>query len=218
VRGVVLLLAAGEGTRLGTSGPKAFVDVAGVPMLKRAADAARAAELVDGLVVAVPDAAVDRARGVLDDRATIVAGGPTRQASAWRALRAAPVCDAVLVHDAARALCPSILFDLCLRALDDHEAVCTVVPVWDTLKEVSDGFITRTVDRSDLAAAQTPQGFRTALYRRAHEEAIRDDVLATDDVALVERLGVKVGTVVGSAMNIKITTRADLDHAERLLA
>jgi len=217
VRGIVLLLAAGDGTRLGSMGPKAFVDVAGVPLLRRAADAAFAAELVDSIVVAVPDGSLERARSLLDERAIVVTGGPTRQASAWEALRAAPSCDALLVHDAARALCPPISFDLCLRALDEHEAVCTVVPVWDTLKEVSEGFVLRTLDRSNLSAAQTPQGFRTELYRRAHEAATADNVVATDDVALVERLGVKIATVLGSSTNIKITTRADIEHAEALL-
>ncbi len=217
MRAVVLLLAAGEGVRLGRREPKAFLEVGGVAMLKRAADNARAAGSVDGLVVAVPDGSTDRARELLDDRDIVVTGGATRQGSAWSALCAAPPSDAVLVHDAARALCPPAMFDLCALALDEHEAVCTVVPVWDTLKEVSEGFITRTVDRSQLVAAQTPQGFRTDLYRRAHEAARSDDVVATDDVALVERLGVKVATVLGPSTNIKITTGTDLDVAEKLL-
>src|SRR5207248_8916494 len=102
MRGIVLLLAAGEGTRFGTTGPKAFVDVAGIPMLRRAFDRARAATLVDGIVVAVPDGSLERARDLLGENVTVVTGGPTRQTSAWEALRAAPACEAVLVHDAAR--------------------------------------------------------------------------------------------------------------------
>jgi len=220
LRGIVLLLAAGEGTRLGSAGPKAFVDIAGVPMLRRSADAACRAELVDGLVVAVPDGSEGRARSLLADcgrEVKVVAGGETRQESAWRALSAAPDRDAVLVHDAARALCPARLFDECLGLLDEHEAVCTMIPVWDTLKELSEGVIVRTVDRSQLGAAQTPQAFRTALYRRAHEESRRDGVAATDDAALIERMGVKVWTTLGHPHNIKITSKLDLELAEALL-
>jgi 2-C-methyl-D-erythritol 4-phosphate cytidylyltransferase len=221
LRGVVLLLAAGEGSRLGSAEPKAFVDVAGVPMLRRSTDAACGAKLVDSLVVAVPVGCEDRARALLDGCGrdfVVVAGGATRQASAWNALEAAPSCDAILVHDAARALCPSFVFDSCLELLDQHEALCAAVPVWDTLKEVSDASIVRTVDRANLVAAQTPQAFPTALYRRAHEEAKRDGVEATDDAALVERLGVTVTVTLGSPHNIKITSKLDLKLAEALLA
>jgi len=217
MRGIVLLLAAGEGSRLGSADPKAFVDVAGVPMLRRAFDAANGAKLVDGVVVAVPDGSEDRARSLLDDRAIIVTGGATRQESAWRASQAAPDCEAIAVHDAARALCPPRLFDECLGLLDEHEAVCTAVPVWDTLKETSEGVIVRTVDRSHLAAAQTPQAFRADLYRRAHEAARQVGVDATDDAALIERLGVKVWTTLGHPHNIKITSKLDLALADALL-
>ncbi len=217
MRGIVLLLAAGEGSRLGSTEPKAFVDVAGVPMLRRAADAACGAKLVDGLVVAVPAGSEERAHAVLGRDAIVVAGGATRQESAWNALLAAPSCDAVVVHDAARALCPSFIFDGCLEFLDTREAVCTVIPVWDTLKEVTEDAIVRTVDRSSLAAAQTPQAFRAEFYRKAHEAARADGVDATDDAALVERLGIKVSTMLGHPHNIKITSKLDLKLADALL-
>lgn len=220
MRGVVLLLAAGEGSRLGSAEPKAFVDVAGVSMLRRSADAACGAKLVDSLVVAVPSGCEERARASLDGCGrdfVVVAGGSTRQASAWNALEAAPSCDAVLVHDAARALCPSLIFDGCLDLLDQYEALCAAIPVWDTLKEVSESSIVRTVDRANLVAAQTPQAFRTELYRRAHEQAKRDGVDATDDAALVERLGVSVTMTLGHPHNVKITSKLDLQLAEALL-
>lgn len=222
MRGVVLLLAAGGGVRLLAKGPKAFVNVGGVPIVRRAADAACAAELVDELVVAVPAGTEDEASGALAGAVKpvrVVTGGPTRQASAAAALAAVGDPEAIVVHDAARALCPPEYFDLCLGELDRCEAVCVGLPVRDTIKEVENEIVRSTLDRSHLVAAQTPQAFRSEVYRRAHDAAARDGVVATDDAALVERLGVAVRIIPGLfPTNIKITTPGDLQIAEALLA
>lgn len=218
MRGEVLLLGAGDGRRLGC-GPKAFVGVAGVPILRRAAEAASAARLVTGLVVVVPPGEVDRAASILDGLEAgfrLVEGAATRQGSAARGL-AALEADAVAVHDAARCLCPPSLFDRCLVALDDAEAVLCAVEIGDTIKEADGGLVVRTLDRERLRGAQTPQAFRTATYRRAHEAAASDRVEATDDAALVERLGVEVALVDGDPRNLKVTTPTDLVVAEALI-
>lgn len=220
MKGKVLLLAGGDGQRLGRREPKAFVPVGGTPMIRRAAEAACAAEHVDALIAVVPPEATSEAESVLEGIAApicVIAGGPTRQSSAARALGALEGFDAVVVHDAARPLCPSWLFDSCLEWLDTREAVVAAVPVWDTLKQGRDGWIERTVDRAEIVAAQTPQAFHTALYRRAHEAAAADAFEGTDDSSLVERLGVPVWYTVGDARNIKITTEDDLRLAEALL-
>jgi 2-C-methyl-D-erythritol 4-phosphate cytidylyltransferase len=170
--------------------------------------------------VAVPRGLERRAEGVLAGLAkpvTVVAGGTDRQASAAAALRGAEGAEAVAVHDAARPLCPSELFDVCLRELDSNEAVCVAVPSSDTIKEVAADVVVSTLDRSRLAAAQTPQAFRADVYRRAHEAAARDGVVATDDAALVERIGVAVRIIPGDARNVKITGPHDLVVAEALL-
>jgi 2-C-methyl-D-erythritol 4-phosphate cytidylyltransferase len=219
VRGVVLLLAAGDGTRLGC-GPKGFVDLRGRPLLRWAADAAAGASLVDSIVVAVRAGAEADAKRSLDGLAApieVVAGGDTRQASCARALEAAADAPAVIVHDAARALCPSELFDRCLEAVDVHEAVLCGVPVSDTIKAVDGDVVRETLDRARFVRAQTPQAFRTALFREAHASASRYGFQATDDVALVERLGVAVHVVPGAERNIKITTPEDLRIADALL-
>lgn len=220
MRGVVLLLAAGEGVRLENGKPKAFVDLCGASILRRAADAAAAAELTDGLVVAVPAGLESTAEALLEGvkgAVTVVPGGATRQASAAAALAFAADAEAFAVHDAARALCPPSLFDVCLRELDDCEAVCPAVPVSDTIKELSRDEVVRTLDRTRLAAAQTPQAFRAEVYRAAHEAAARDGFTATDDAALVERVGTAVRIVPGDPGNTKITTAQDLLIAEALL-
>lgn len=219
MNGVVLLLGAGEGMRLGC-GPKGFVELAGVSLLRRSAEAACAAARVTGLVCVVPPGSEGYARELLaglGKAVEVVAGGETRQDSAARGLDAAGAATAVAVHDAARALCPAALFDRCLALLDEAEAAIAARPVSDTIKEAGEGVVSRTLDRGRLVAVQTPQAFRADVYRRAHEAARADGVLATDDATLVERLGVAVRIVDGDERNLKITTRADLVAAEALL-
>jgi 2-C-methyl-D-erythritol 4-phosphate cytidylyltransferase len=205
---------------LESGAPKALIELEGVPLVRRASEAACGAELVDALIVAAPAGYEDRFAGILDGLGktfTVVAGGETRQASAAQALAHVGRSDAVAVHDAARALCPPSLFDACLRELDECDAVCPAVPLSDTVKEVAADVVVRTLDRSRLAAVQTPQAFRSGVYRRAHEAAARDGFVATDDASLVERLGVDVRIIPGAVHNMKITTRHDLLVASALL-
>ena len=220
MRGIVLLLAAGEGSRLGSPQPKALAELDGSPIVCRAFEAIEEAELVDGVVVAVPAEHQRMVASLLPPRTTIVEvveGGESRQASALAALRAAPEADAYLVHDAARPLAPSSLFDACLRELDGCEAVCPALPMTDTTKEVDGSRVVATLDRSRLVRAQTPQGFRASVYRRAHEQALRDNFDGTDDTVLVERIGTEVRIIPGDDRNMKITTAHDVAVAEALL-
>lgn len=220
MRATVLLLAAGSGDRLLAGRPKGLVQLRGVPLVRIAADAACAAELVDDVVVAAPPDHVEEIADALSGTPKafrVVAGDRTRQASAAAALAHAGAADAIVVHDAARPLSPPDLFDRCIRELDRASAVCVATPVSDTIKQVSTGVVTATLERSSLWAAQTPQAFRAPVYRRAHAAAARDGVVTTDDAALVERLGVRVRIIPGDPTNIKVTTGVDLRVAEALL-
>ena len=159
----------------------------------------------------------------------VVPGGATRQASVAAGLAAAPdgpVSDVVLVHDAARPFVPPELVARVVAAVRrGHAAVVPGLAVTDTIKRVGDGDgaadpVVGTVDRAELRAVQTPQGFTAALLRRAHDEAARhadDETLAaTDDAGLVERLGLPVWVVPGDERAAKITTARDLRVAELL--
>ena len=137
-----------------------------------------------------------------------------RQDSVRAGLEAIAACDYVVVHDGARPLVTRQLIEDTLAAARETGASCCAVLVPDTVKEASAGYITRTLDRSRLMLAQTPQAFRCDLLMDAHRRAEGD---ATDDAALVEALGVRVRIVPGSPRNIKVTTPADLAFVRALI-
>jgi 2-C-methyl-D-erythritol 4-phosphate cytidylyltransferase len=215
----VLVPAAGAGVRLGPGAPKALRLLAGEPLLVHAVRRIAAAPSVRTIVVAAPPADVEAVRLLLAPIAelTVVVGGATRQSSVAAALAAVPAGpEIVLVHDAARALIPPVLVESVAATIRaGHDAVIPVLPVIDTVKEVSaDGTVLGTVDRTALRAVQTPQGFRRAVLVAAHAAAI--DAL-TDDAGLVEKQGVRVTCVPGSVYAMKITQPFDLALAEHLL-
>jgi 2-C-methyl-D-erythritol 4-phosphate cytidylyltransferase len=208
---VALVVAAGRGERLGSSGPKALVALAGATLLERSVALARTA--CDEVVVALPPGC-DAPAGVIG-----VEGGDTRSHSVRNALAASSATQQrVVVHDAARPLAPPELFARCLEALQEAEAAVAAAPVTDTVKEAGpDGRVRRTLARAGLWAVQTPQAFRRGALEAAL--AVPDEVLAaaTDDAWLVERAGGRVAIVEAPRENLKITTPLDLQVAELLL-
>jgi 2-C-methyl-D-erythritol 4-phosphate cytidylyltransferase len=211
---VALLVAAGSGERLGAQRPKAFVTVAGRPMLEWSVRALRAAGLWH-IVVALPDGET-APRGCAGVR-----GGQTRSESVRAALAAAPLGDPVVVHDAARPLVTPELFERAVRELTDADADAAVAaaPMTDTVKEAdAHGDVTRTLDRSRLWAVQTPQVFRRAALESALSVDAELLARATDDAWLIERAGGRVRVVESSAVNFKVTTPHDLRVAELLLS
>jgi 2-C-methyl-D-erythritol 4-phosphate cytidylyltransferase len=222
MKALAILVAAGRGERMGADQPKAFVRLAGQPMLLLAARAFAAAPSVDGIVAVVPADWIDAAREMLGGVRTlreVVAGGVRRQDSVQRGLEALPpgFGGVVLVHDAARPLVEVELIEAVVRAAGEHDAALPVLELVDTVKRLRDDRVVETLDRAELGAAQTPQGFRIALLRRAYDYAFRDGVVLTDDAMAVERLGEPVVAVKGSARNRKLTTPEDLAWAESLL-
>jgi 2-C-methyl-D-erythritol 4-phosphate cytidylyltransferase len=212
---IALILAAGLGERLGASRPKALVELAGRSLLQWSVDVLASVAAIDKVVVALPP-------DVEAPRRTIgVVGGAVRSESVRLALAAAGPGDPVLVHDAARPLLTAELIQDTLAAVARHgvDAAVAAAPVTDTVKQVDgEGVVTRTLDRSTLWAAQTPQAFRRAALERALD--VTDDVLAqaTDDAWLVERAGGRVVVVPAPPENLKVTSPLDLTLAELLVS
>ncbi|MBO3663804.1 2-C-methyl-D-erythritol 4-phosphate cytidylyltransferase [Microbacterium stercoris] len=222
-RVAVIVVAAGSGTRLGQDAPKAFVGLGAHTILRHSLRAVFAAPEAQVVVVAPAgregEALTDarEAAGSRVDLVSVVTGGETRQASVAAGLaRLWPSVEVVLVHDAARALTPAVVFERVIEAVDRTGwGVIPGLPVIDTIKRVDGQEIVEAVDRSQLAAAQTPQGFRRDVLETSYAVA-REEF--TDDAALVAAAGHRVALVEGDALSFKITTPADLDRARSLAA
>ena len=217
---VAVILAAGAGERLGAATPKAFVPIAGTTMLALATGAAERCPLIDEIVVVVPPGWERRAGSLLPSPLAhvIVRGGASRQESVRIALESVPSGrDLVACHDAARPFASPALFATVLAAVAGADGAVPVLPVPDTVKHVREGRVVETEAREALGLAQTPQAFVLDVLREAHASALADGVEATDDAALLERMGRVVRAVPGEPANFKVTTHEDLIRAETIL-
>jgi 2-C-methyl-D-erythritol 4-phosphate cytidylyltransferase len=203
-----IVVAGGTGSRFGTA--KQFESIAGARLVDRAVDTA--ANACDEVVVVVPD-------GFAWDGAPVsatVVGGASRSSSVRAGLAAvAASATIVVVHDAARPLASSALFDAVISAVvSGADAAVPALPVPDTVKRVDGDRVVETVARDALVAVQTPQAFRADALRAAHASGAN----ATDDAALIEAAGGRVVIVPGEPANLKVTTPADLVAAAALVA
>ncbi len=220
-----LIVAAGAGTRLGAKSPKALVNVAGQPLLAHAVYRFARAGLAGPLVVVAPPGAEARFLPVVERAAeghacTIVAGGAERQDSVARGLDALdPDTELVAIHDAARPFVSEEAIAASFASAAEYGAATVAIPCADTILEADEAaLLQHTPDRSRLWACQTPQTFRVAVIRAAHEHAQREGFLGTDDASLVRRAGHPVKLVRGTAHNFKVTTPDDLALAEAVAA
>jgi 2-C-methyl-D-erythritol 4-phosphate cytidylyltransferase len=211
---------------MGTSTPKQFLAIGGLPVLVHALRVLEDANSVTDIILAVPD--TDRefclrdivVRHGFKKISQVVSGGLQRQDSVRRALDAMPHdADIALVHDAVRPFLTADMVDRVIAASAKTGAAIVAIPMRDTVKQVDqEGLIQGTVDRGQLWLAQTPQAFRATLLQEAHRMAARDGFQGTDEAQLVERLGHRVAIVEGSTDNIKITRPEDLAIGEAILA
>jgi 2-C-methyl-D-erythritol 4-phosphate cytidylyltransferase/2-C-methyl-D-erythritol 2,4-cyclodiphosphate synthase len=218
----VVLLAAGKGERLGAKEPKAFVELAGKSLLEHSVFRALATENLKQLIIAVPESHLAQTlefekqlsnQGV-DIR--VVVGGATRQQSVSESLAVlAGGIDIVLVHDSARSLASTGLFDRVAQAVFENQiGVIPALHVADTIKKYKGDVIQETIERSDLVRAQTPQGFPASVLVSAHVGATQE---FTDDAALIQSIGGTVMMIPGEEQAMKITTAEDFERAQTYL-
>ena len=213
-----IVVAAGAGKRFGE--PKQFAYLRGKPVLEWTLERFQAHGEVDGVVLVLPDEQdLKHYRMRYAKIVDIVRGGDRRQDSVWQGFRLldAAAAEVVLVHDGARPLVGADLISRVIAAARAEGAAVPVLPLEETVKEVREDRVVGTVDRSRLRRAQTPQGFRYEILKKALESARRDRFYGTDEAMLAERAGIPVRTVDGDPRNIKITTPVDLRIAEGLI-
>lgn len=217
-----VIVAAGRGTRFGR--PKQLVELAGKPVLAWSVDLFAAMPEISDIAIATEAEFVDQVEALVLPRAgsasvVVVAGGVDRQASAANAIAAlSQHCTGIFVHDGARPFVRAAEVRAGMQAVAPGVAALLAAPVVDTIKIVDERHaVTQTLDRSTLWSAQTPQFATAADMRRAHAEALRLGwPRATDDAALLERLGITVVVVEASPENMKVTHPSDLLRAEAI--
>jgi 2-C-methyl-D-erythritol 4-phosphate cytidylyltransferase len=219
----LLIPAAGSGKRMGSDRNKLLLSLLNKPILQWTLEAAIASPAINWIGVIgqpqdFPDFQEIFSQLSHDQPIRLILGGDTRQASVFNGLAALPeTAEQVLIHDGARCLATTELFNRCDRALDNYRGLIAAVPVKDTIKVVESGIVTDTPDRNHLWAAQTPQGFIVQDLRAAHDQAKAQNWSVTDDAALFEKIGLAVQIVMGEETNLKITTPQDLAIAEFIL-
>lgn len=221
---VAIIAAAGQGKRLRSKRAKQFLELEGVPViihtLRRFEQCAAIQQVV--VVLPAPDVSGFLAMAGLHGLrklARVVQGGQTRAESVWRGLQSIrpATAEIVAVHDGVRPFVTPDEISRTVAAAHVSGAAILAAPVIETIKEVENASVRRTLAREGLRRALTPQCFRYALLREAYERAKDLGADVTDDSSLVERLGVAVTIVDGDARNIKITRPEDLAFAEILL-
>jgi 2-C-methyl-D-erythritol 4-phosphate cytidylyltransferase len=230
---VVIIPAAGLGTRMaaGSAKPgavarsKQFAEIGGTPILIHTLRRFAENTQVKDIFVALRKAEIKQFQPRLNqepfaDRVRLVEGGDNRQQSVANALAQvkAEANDVVLVHDAVRPFIDDEVITNVINAVKKHGAAIVGIPAVDTIKQVDrtaqGAIITSTIPRERIVQAQTPQGFRYSLIKKAFDEATADSFTGTDEASLVERSGGEVWVVMGSAQNFKITTPSDMQLAE----
>ena len=210
----LVLAAAGTGSRFGSNTPKQFTQLDGKPLYLHALE--RFLGVFDEAVIVLPNDWVEGVKTQVQDspygdKLILETGGSQRQDSVYQGLlRLSESHEIVLVHDAARPFPSSDLISRVIEGTQQHEACVPALPVGDTVKEVQNTRVARTLDRENLVLAQTPQGFKMALLKSAFESAMKEGFYGTDESTLVERLGVPVHVIPGEGTNVKITLKEDL--------
>lgn len=218
-----IIVAAGSGKRFGSDIPKQFLNLQGKPLIIHTIERFEQCELVDEIILVLSPGEIESFKSLLSPYSfakitQLVEGGEIRAESVRNGLNSvnSETAEVIAVHDGARPLVSVHEIFETIKAAQRTGAACLVASVTDTIKQIENGVITRTVDRENLVKALTPQCFDYKLLKRAFENDIFDERV-TDECFLVEKLGVKIEVVEGSPKNIKITHEEDLRIAEMII-
>jgi len=219
-----IVVAGGTGRRMGTTIPKQLLKLGEFTILERSLIPFVRSPEIKGIIVVAAETIIEHIMAVISGMESrecdisVVPGGDERQHSVWNGLEALPVnAEIAVIHDAVRPFITAELVGKCVDAARTYGAVTVMKPVSETVKEVSECRVIRTLDRSKLWITQTPQAFTIPLILEAHNRARQEQYYGTDDCVLVERLGHTVHVIEGDEFNIKITTPEDLEIARVLL-
>jgi 2-C-methyl-D-erythritol 4-phosphate cytidylyltransferase len=220
----LLIPAAGMGRRMGSERNKLLLTLLGKPLLAWTLLAAESTSSISWIGIIGQTEDFINFQEIITNLALttpieMIQGGETRQESVYNGLQALPEeAERVLIHDGARCLATANLFDRCTEALNTCQGFIAAIAVKDTIKIVDERkYIKDTPDRSNLWAAQTPQGFQVDLLKDCHEKGKQLGWEVTDDAALFEKCGLPVKIVEGEETNLKVTTPVDLAIAEFIL-
>ncbi|MBT3514943.1 MAG: 2-C-methyl-D-erythritol 4-phosphate cytidylyltransferase [Nitrospina sp.] len=216
-----IIPAAGRGKRIGASVAKQFLEIQGEPLLHHTLKVFASSKLIDYVVLVMPKSDLNE---MGDDWLNkyeivrgVVAGGEQRQDSVYNGFNSLEkATDIVVIHDGVRPFTTPKMIDTVVEEAKQHGSAITAIPVSDTIKQVSDGFVKQTVPREGLWRVQTPQAFQYGLLKQAFKKAKEDSYYGTDEGGLIEYLGERVKIVLGSERNIKITQKEDLALAKNI--
>jgi 2-C-methyl-D-erythritol 4-phosphate cytidylyltransferase len=222
---VAIVVAAGKGTRLGGDRPKQFLELDGIPVIVHTLRQFERCREIDQVVVVLPAAETTGFQSLaqqfgLQKLSNVIAGGQTRAQSVQRGLAVINEAEVVAVHDGVRPFVTPAEIDQVMAAARPTGAAILVAAVADTIKEIKDDRVMRTLPRTELRRALTPQCFRFDILKRAYDQLAvveAEGIEVTDDCFLVERLGIEIMAVEGSSGNIKITRAEDLLLGQAML-
>ena len=222
-RNAVVIVAAGSGKRMAGEIPKQYINIGGKPILARTIENFEKSPQISKIILVVESSRIQEVIHKIVDRfgfrkvIHVISGGMHRQGSVYQGILAVPGdVETISIQDSVRPFTPPHLIEECINQARRFGAAVSACTCRDTVKQVKDSRIVRTLDRKALYLVQTPQTFRADLIRLAHEKANEDGFIGTDDAALVERLGYPVTIVESSPYNLKITVTEDLAAAEAL--
>ncbi len=214
-----IITAGGLGLRMGADRPKQYLEVSGIPILARTIAVYNDHPLISYIVVTVPETDQSYCQTNIIEKfgfhkvRCVVTGGNTRQASVYNGLRGCCDSEIVAIHDGVRPFVSKTVISSAVECARQAGACLAALPVTETVKRRVGGSL-RTIPREGLWLARTPQVFATPVIIRAHEFAVERNLEVTDDVSLVEQLGLEVGIIQDNFYNIKITSREDMMIAE----